>query len=93
VFGSAGLAVYVDGCFWHGCPVHKEIPASNRDFWLRKLERNMQRDSDVAKALEAHGWQVIRVWEHDVMGPGTDLAEVADRIETVVRASQDRSAT
>ena len=78
VFTRAGVAVFVDGCFWHGCPDHQVIPKSNRDYWVPKLERNIERDGQVGEALSDDGWTVIRVWEHE------DIAPAADRIEQAV---------
>lgn len=64
VFQGHRLAVFVDGCFWHGCPKHATQPASNRAFWKRKLARNKARDRLVARSLRKAGWRVLRVWEH-----------------------------
>lgn len=63
---KAKIAVFVDGCFWHGCPRHYRIPKDNCDFWSAKIARNRARDDAVTKMLEAEGWRVIRVWEHDL---------------------------
>jgi DNA mismatch endonuclease, patch repair protein len=60
------LVVFVDGCFWHGCPKHSTTPASNRAFWIRKFSRNKLRDSFVNRALRKSGWRVLRIWEHDL---------------------------
>ncbi|MFJ4165680.1 very short patch repair endonuclease [Microbacterium sp. NPDC089698] len=68
VFPRARVAVYVDGCFWHGCPVHATLPKSNTDYWLPKLARNRERDSEVNDALRAAGWTVLRFWEHEPAG-------------------------
>lgn len=65
VFTRWKLAVFVDGCFWHGCSAHQSIPKSNRDYWVPKLAANVERDRRVDKALAAAGWDVIRIWEHD----------------------------
>lgn len=65
VFPTRKLAVFIDGCFWHGCPVHGEVPVSNRDFWLAKLARTKERDALQTQMLEAAGWGVLRVWEHE----------------------------
>lgn len=69
VFRTQRIAVFVDGCFWHQCPLHSKVPASNRAFWERKLRRNVQRDREANKALKADEWTVIRIWEHDVLDP------------------------
>lgn len=64
VFGPAKVAVFVDGCFWHRCPDHGSIPATNADYWIPKLERNVERDRETTILLKQAGWRVIRVWEH-----------------------------
>ena len=60
------LAVFVDGCFWHGCPKHCKIPAGNRAFWKKKFATNKARDLRVNRELRGLGWRVVRVWEHDL---------------------------
>jgi DNA mismatch endonuclease (patch repair protein) len=65
VFTKRRVAVFVDGCFWHGCPEHMHMPKTNQDYWVPKLDRNMERDRRVDAALEADGWTVVRIWEHD----------------------------
>ena len=66
VFPRQRLAVFVDGCFWHGCPAHGSRPRANPEYWLPKLQRNAERDRRVDAALAAAGWSVVRVWEHEV---------------------------
>ncbi len=65
-FPSRKLAIFVDGCFWHGCPEHSHLPKSNEAYWLPKLKRNIERDRAKEARLKAEGWTVIRVWEHSV---------------------------
>lgn len=65
VFPRARVAVFVDGCFWHGCPEHATWPRNNAGFWRRKIEDNVSRDLDTNARLSADGWAVIRVWEHE----------------------------
>ncbi|HEV2233703.1 MAG TPA: very short patch repair endonuclease [Terriglobia bacterium] len=60
------LAVFVDGCFWHNCPKHSNLPRNNRAFWKRKLESNHRRDRLVGRTLRARGWRVLRVWQHEL---------------------------
>jgi DNA mismatch endonuclease (patch repair protein) len=69
VFPADRLAVFVDGCFWHGCPKHYTRPANNRAFWERKLRANRARDRQVNRELKRLGWRVLRVWEHDLRQP------------------------
>lgn len=59
------LAVFVDGCFWHGCPEHGGLPASNREWWAHKIQVTRARDVDTADSLRAEGWAVLRFWEHE----------------------------
>lgn len=63
-FTRAKLAVFVDGCFWHGCPEHCRQPASNADWWAQKLAANGLRDRDTDRVLQELGWAVVRIWEH-----------------------------
>lgn len=65
VFPRVQLAVFVDGCFWHGCPIHGTWPKNNPDFWRAKIEANRLRDADTDKRLAGIGWTVLRFWEHD----------------------------
>ena len=58
--------MFVDGCFWHGCPKHFTMPKSNTPFWTERIRTNKQRDRRVARTLRASGWVVIRVWQHDL---------------------------
>lgn len=65
VFRSAKVAVFVDGCFWHGCPVHGTQAKANAEFWRKKIERNKERDVETNQLLRKAGWKVVRVWEHE----------------------------
>lgn len=64
VFTRLKIAVFIDGCFWHGCPEHATYPKRNEDYWLPKLARNIERDRETDAVLNEAGWKVIRVWEH-----------------------------
>lgn len=66
VFRKHRLAVFVDGCFWHGCPKHGTQPASNVSFWRAKLTRNRARDRLVGRWLKRLGWNVLRIWQHEL---------------------------
>jgi len=86
VFGPARVAVFVDGCFWHGCPVHVSWPKANGEWWKRKIERTRDRDATTTRQLVASGWFVVRVWEHE------DPTIAADAIEQIlVERQQGRS--
>jgi len=79
-FTRIRLAVFVDGCFWHGCPEHGVRPRANSDWWDWKLKRNSDRDRDTDRVLLDQGWSVVRVWEHDCPTPA------ADEVTRLVRA-------
>lgn len=66
VFRKSRVVVFVDGCYWHGCPRCKLAAKSNTDYWLRKIARNKQRDRATTRELRQMGWTVIRLWEHDL---------------------------
>jgi DNA mismatch endonuclease, patch repair protein len=65
VFTRAKVAVFVDGCFWHGCPAHYVASASNTQYWDTKIQHNQERDRETDELLGAAGWRVVRIWEHD----------------------------
>ena len=66
VFRKQRTAIFVDGCFWHGCPKHATKPANNRAFWKKKLAGNKTRDRVVNRTLRRSGWRVVRIWEHQL---------------------------
>lgn len=70
-FRGQRVVVFVDGCFWHGCPKHFNMPVNNQAFWERKLAANKKRDRLVTQTLRKKGWRVIRVWEHDLLASGS----------------------
>lgn len=80
VFTKAKVAVFVDGCFWHGCPIHGTWPKANAEWWRAKIEANKRRDEEANRRLECLGWSVIRIWEHE------DLQIASNRVEQVVRS-------
>ena len=79
-FTRVRLAVYVDGCFWHGCPEHHVRPRANSEWWQWKIERNQARDADTDRELLEAGWDVLRIWEH------LPADEAADQIQTVYQS-------
>lgn len=84
-FTKAKVAVFVDGCLWHGCPHHGTAPRSNAAWWTEKISVNRARDADTTRHLEALGWRVIRIWEH------IPLDEAVAAIENVVRPRSPRN--
>ncbi|HSR94641.1 MAG TPA: very short patch repair endonuclease [Solirubrobacterales bacterium] len=87
VFTRAKVVVFVDGCFWHRCPLHATFPKANAAWWRAKLEQNFERDRRNDKALTRAGWTVVRVWEHE------DPDAAAGRIEALLRQRRrDRAA-
>lgn len=89
VFVGCKIAVFVDGCFWHGCQEHYKAPATNATFWSEKIARNQRRDREVEIALGKLGWTVLRYWEHEVEG---DITSVVDRIRAAVVRSREGGA-
>jgi len=85
VFRSAKVAVFVDGCLWHGCPEHCRVPETHREYWSEKIDRNMRRDLDTDRRLRKEGWVSIRIWEHD--DPEEAAAKVADVVSVRSRSS------
>ena len=77
VFRPEQVAVFVDGCFWHGCPIHGTWPKENADFWRQKIEANKARDLNTDQALENAGWSVVRVWEHESKEAAAYRAQLA----------------
>lgn len=83
-FPAAKIAIFVDGCFWHGCPrCRRRTPRNNRAFWLKKIGDNRRRDNRVRRALRTRGYKVLRVWEHEVRS--------GSWVNRVLRAIQERS--
>ena len=66
VYPKLRVAIFVDGCFWHGCKKHCRLPSSNQEYWIAKIERNKARDKAISKELKTMGWDVIRIWEHEI---------------------------
>jgi DNA mismatch endonuclease, patch repair protein len=80
VFGPAKVAVFVDGCFWHGCPQHSvRTPHANPDYWTQKMRRNRERDADTDRRLHEAGWLVVRIWEHENMSEAAEAVALAVR--------------
>lgn len=84
VFGPSRVAVFVDGCFWHGCPIHGTWPKRNAEFWRDKIETNQRRDADTDRRLEDAGWLPVRIWEHE------DPVAAAERVASAVESRHPR---
>lgn len=87
VFSPAKVAVFIDGCYWHGCPEHYQAPQTNAGFWSQKVEATMHRDRDTDAVLVAEGWLPLRFWEHE------DPVRCAERIRAVVAARRNAKPT
>jgi DNA mismatch endonuclease (patch repair protein) len=85
-FPRLRIAVFVDGCFWHGCPEHGTWPKQNADWWREKIETNRRRDADTDTKLEDQGWSAIRVWEHEATETAARTIE-----DAVARAESHRA--
>ena len=86
VFPGSHVAVFVDGCFWHGCPEHMTWPKANADWWRAKIEKNVRRDRQTDLQLREAGWTVVRMWEHEA------TSTAAARVESAVRAASEEGA-
>jgi DNA mismatch endonuclease, patch repair protein len=84
VFTRRKVAVFCDGCWWHGCPEHRTWPKANAEWWVEKIDANRRRDRDTGARLREAGWTVLRIWEHE------DPVEAADRVEAIVRSASTR---
>jgi DNA mismatch endonuclease (patch repair protein) len=80
-FTRAKVAVFVDGCFWHGCPDHGIVPSANREWWVDKIQGTKNRDAETTAMLRTAGWHVLRAWEHE------EPADVVRRISATVRTT------
>jgi len=81
VIPSKKIAIFIDGCFWHKCPKCFGLPDSNKEYWRKKIEKNVERDKKANKALKLKGWRVIRIWEHEIR---KDLERSVKRIVDVL---------
>ena len=82
-FPGPRLAVFVDGCFWHGCPEHCVQPMHNAEWWQEKLDANRERDKETTRMLQRQGWTVVRIWEHQI---GSELPAA---VQSVIEAHRD----
>ncbi|WP_433704645.1 DNA mismatch endonuclease Vsr [Paraburkholderia sacchari] len=80
VFRELKLAVFVDGCFWHKCPIHYKAPKTNEYYWERKINANVARDRRIDAALKSAGWRVLHLWEHELATPSGVLRKLRRRL-------------
>jgi DNA mismatch endonuclease (patch repair protein) len=83
VFTKTKVAVFMDGCFWHGCPEHHTKSGTNASYWAEKVTRNRERDAETNRLLADAGWTVIRIWEHE--DPVDAATRVAGRVRSLSR--------
>ncbi|MFA6449367.1 MAG: very short patch repair endonuclease [bacterium] len=76
IFRKEKIAVFIDSCFWHGCPKHLRRPASNQEYWTAKIARNVARDRKIRAELRRDGWSALRIWEHDLKSPEKSIRKI-----------------
>lgn len=81
------IVIFIDSCFWHLCPIHGRIPKSNKDFWSKKLTRNKERDAEVNEFYKEKGWNIKRIWEHEIR---EDLDRVVDELADFIDEKRNR---
>jgi DNA mismatch endonuclease, patch repair protein len=87
LFPGCRIAIFVDGCFWHGCPLHGTSPKTNSEFWAAKIQRNKSRDTEVDKRLIALGWTPLHIWEHEIK---EDMQRVIKHIKKLLEKSSNQ---
>jgi DNA mismatch endonuclease (patch repair protein) len=91
VFPTRRLAVFVDGCFWHGCRWHCRMPTDNREYWQRKIAGNSARDRRTTLLLRQMGWRVLRLWGHSLVSPDAIAARITSELDTAPKRRQHAS--
>lgn len=87
IFTKKKIAVFIDGCFWHKCPICFQEPETRKEFWMKKIQSNVERDEKVNELLKTDGWNVIRFWEHDVR---KKPVEIVIKISEILEKSKNR---
>ena len=82
VFKNTNLALFIDSCFWHGCPYHCRMPKSNKSYWNAKIKNNKLRDKEIVKWYKKHGWKVLRFWEHSL---NKDMQKCINKATMVIK--------
>jgi DNA mismatch endonuclease (patch repair protein) len=84
VFIKKKIAVFVDGCFWHKCPTCFQEPETRNEFWMKKIQTNIDRDKKVDIKLKAEGWKIIRIWEHEIRkNPEKSVSDIVDLLQKI----------
>lgn len=91
VFPRQRVCVFVDGCFWHGCARHFSCPKTNEEWWREKIQDNVNRDKRQTDFLRSRGWQVIRIWEHDLKNERAVILRIRDAV--AIHSNQKTPAT
>jgi DNA mismatch endonuclease, patch repair protein len=81
------IVIFIDSCFWHGCELHCRLPKKNEEFWINKIERNKQRDKEVTNYYVNNGWNILRIWEHEL---NENFNEVINTIERFIETNKKR---
>jgi len=89
IHNQAKIAIFLDSCFWHGCPEHCRVPHSNVEYWKKKIDKNKKRDKLVSETLRKEGWAVLRIWEHSL----SDEKKVLTWVEKIKDLIQERLPT
>jgi len=90
MFLQERVLIFIDGCFWHGCPhCKRKLPKTNREYWEHKIQRNIERDKQNTQALEDKGWCVIRIWEHE-MQDAAARSDIRSRIRKAVAGKREK---
>jgi len=82
-FPSKKLAIFIDGCFWHGCPIHSHLPKSHLNYWHPKLKKNIERDKAKSARLETEGWKIMRFWEHEIVNLDYVVKKILDTFRSL----------
>ncbi len=90
LFRRERLAIFVDGCFWHGCPWHYRMPQANREYWQRKIATNSDRDRRTNRLLRNQGWRVLRIWGHSLAKPKAVAARVTSELNAAAKKCNNR---
>jgi DNA mismatch endonuclease (patch repair protein) len=89
VFSQEHIAIFIDGCFWHGCPhCDRKLPQTNREYWERKIHRNIELAKQYNRKLKKAGWKVLRIWEHEIRNPA-ERKRVREKIRQAIKQAAE----